>query len=62
MVVMTGSDSERWRELCVKAAVERDPKKLEELALEINWLLEMELERLRTLRGDASARRELERN
>ncbi len=30
---------ERWKELCEKAATEQDPRKLRELAREINELL-----------------------
>ncbi len=34
------SASERWRELCAQAAVEKDPKRLLELVREITQLLE----------------------
>ena len=34
------SDTERWKELCAKAAVEKDPRRLLELVQEINRILE----------------------
>jgi hypothetical protein len=37
---MEGPNRERWEELCRQAAVEKDPKKLLELAAEINRLLQ----------------------
>ena len=37
---MIGLDGERWRQLCELAEKEQDPKKLLELAEEINRLLE----------------------
>jgi hypothetical protein len=37
---------ERWEELCRQAAVEKDPKKLLELAAEINRLLQEKEKRL----------------
>lgn len=37
---MQGEKRERWRELCEQAETEQDPKKLVELAEEINRLLE----------------------
>jgi hypothetical protein len=33
---------ERWKELCERAAKEQDPKRLSELAQEINRLLEQQ--------------------
>ena len=38
--LMEDAPKERWRELCAKAAVEKDPHKLLELVTEINRLLE----------------------
>lgn len=38
---------EKWLELCKKAAVEQDAKKLQELVKEIAWLLELKQQRLR---------------
>jgi hypothetical protein len=43
---MQGEQKERWQELCAQAAVEQDPKKLLELAKEINDLLEAKERRL----------------
>jgi hypothetical protein len=43
-------NEERWRELCAQAAREQDPRKLQELAEEINRLLMVKEERLATLR------------
>jgi hypothetical protein len=37
---MIGKEKERWRELCEQAANEYDPRKLHELVVEINRLLE----------------------
>jgi hypothetical protein len=37
---------ERWRELCNRAALEQDPKKLLDLAAEINRLLKEKEQRL----------------
>jgi len=37
---------ERWEELCARAAVEQDPKKLLELIAEINRLLQEKEQRL----------------
>ncbi len=37
---MQGENKERWRELCGRAAVERNPKELLELIRQINDLLE----------------------
>jgi hypothetical protein len=34
------SNHERWKELCAKAAAERDPQRLLELVQEINRILE----------------------
>ena len=34
------TDSEKWKELCAKAAVEEDPQRLLELVAEINRILE----------------------
>ena len=39
---MQGENKERWMELCAQAVVEQDPRKLFELAKEINYLLEEE--------------------
>jgi hypothetical protein len=43
---MQGEKKERWMELCAQAAIEQDPKKLLELAREINDLLEEKERRL----------------
>jgi hypothetical protein len=43
---MQGDTAERWRKLCEQAAIEQDPKKLLELAEEINRLLEAKEQRL----------------
>jgi len=43
---MQGENKERWMELCAQAVVEQDPRKLFELAKEINYLLEEEERRL----------------
>jgi hypothetical protein len=43
---MQGETKERWQELCAQAAIEQDPKKLVELAKEINDLLEAKERRL----------------
>jgi hypothetical protein len=37
---------EQWKQLCVQAATEQDPKKLIELVKEINRLLEQKQHRL----------------
>jgi hypothetical protein len=37
---MTGNYEERWKEICAKAAVEKDPAKMLELIAEINRLLD----------------------
>jgi hypothetical protein len=44
---MQGDTAERWRKLCEQAAIEQDPKKLLELAEEINRLLEAKEQRLK---------------
>ena len=44
---MQGENRERWRELCEQAETEQDPKKLVELAEEINRLLEEKEQRLK---------------
>jgi hypothetical protein len=44
---MQGDTAERWRKLCEQAAIEQDPKKLLELAEEINRLLEAKEHRLK---------------
>lgn len=44
---MQGEKRERWRELCEQAETEQDPKKLVELAEEINRLLEEKEQRLK---------------
>ncbi len=36
----TMADTEKWKELCGKAAVEKDPQRLLELVQEINRILE----------------------
>jgi hypothetical protein len=36
------TDPERWKELCAKAAVETDPKRLLELVQQINDILEQQ--------------------
>jgi hypothetical protein len=43
---MIGENKERWRELCERAAIEQDPKKLVELTTEIYRLLEEKRRRL----------------
>jgi len=50
---MQGENKERWRELCGRAAVERNPKELLELIRQINDLLECT--KKRRLEQDASA-------
>ena len=47
--LMTGETGQRWRKLCVQAAVEQDPNKLLELVAEINKLLWEKEQRLRNL-------------
>ena len=47
---MIGADGERWRTLCELAEKEQDPKKLLELAGEINRLLEEKEQRLKKQR------------
>lgn len=37
---MKDENEERWKELCKQATVEQDPEKLNQLAREINRLLE----------------------
>lgn len=39
---MTMKKTERWRELCAQAAVERDPNRLMELVREITLLFDQE--------------------
>jgi len=42
------TDTEKWKELCAKAAVETDPKRLLELVQQINDIFEQqEIERKR---------------
>jgi len=43
-----GPIKERWKELCEQAAVEQDPKKLYELIIEINRLLDEKYNRLQS--------------
>jgi hypothetical protein len=43
---MQGETGERWRELCLQAAVEHDTEKLIQLIREINELLEAKERRL----------------
>jgi hypothetical protein len=43
---MQGAKRDRWLELCERAAVEQDPKKLLELVKEINDLLKEKEQRL----------------
>jgi len=43
---MQGESGNKWRELCEKAAVERDPQKLMDLIDEINQMLEEKEQRL----------------
>ena len=38
--------AELWKELCAQAAVEQDPKKLQELVRQINELLDAKRQRL----------------
>jgi hypothetical protein len=42
----TNHNAENWVELCARAAMEQDPKKLLELVSEINRLLEVRKNRL----------------
>jgi hypothetical protein len=44
--LMQGAKRERWMELCERAAVEQDPKKLLELVTQINELLREKEQRL----------------
>ena len=37
---MEDVQEERWKALCLKASTEKDPEKLLELVIEINFLLE----------------------
>jgi hypothetical protein len=46
---MIGSNEERWKEVCAKAATEQDPKKLIELTKEIDRLLAEKQNRLDNL-------------
>jgi len=39
-------NEDRWKQLCAQAAQEQDPKKLTELIMEINRLLEAKRNRL----------------
>lgn len=39
-------NEERWKQLCAQAAEEQDPKKLAELVMEINRLLEAKRRRI----------------
>jgi hypothetical protein len=43
---MEGPQKERWLELCQRAAVEQDPKKLMELIRQIDTLLQEKRDRL----------------
>ena len=45
---MIGKNKERWEELCELAAKEQDPKKLMDLMQEINRLLKVKLDRLKS--------------
>ena len=49
-ITMQGPTQERWQEVCSKAAVEQDPKKLLELTAEIMRLLDEKENRLRAQR------------
>jgi hypothetical protein len=53
---MQGPNRERWKELCRQAAEEKDPKRLLELANEINRLLAEKENRLLTQRHRRSKR------
>ena len=44
---MIGKEKEHWRQLCERAAVEQDPKKLVELAKEIIRILDEKEARLK---------------
>jgi hypothetical protein len=44
---MQGANKERWKVLCEQAAVEQNSKKLHELIMEINRLLEEKDARLK---------------
>ena len=46
VLTLQGETQERWRELCNRAALEQDPKKLLDLAAEINRLLKEKEQRL----------------
>ncbi len=41
-------NEERWKELCKQASVEQDPQKLIELTREINRLLALKQDRLKS--------------
>jgi hypothetical protein len=43
---MKNMQKERWQELCEQAAIEQDPKRMLELATEINKLLDEKFDRL----------------
>ena len=48
MPFRTMTDSEKWKELCAKAAVEQDPQRLLELVQQINEIFEqLEMEKKR---------------
>jgi hypothetical protein len=47
---MHGKDQEDWERLCAEAAVEQDPKRLQEFIEQINALLKAKEERLKQQR------------
>ena len=53
---MRGQTGERWRDLCAKAAQEQDPKRLVELIIEINQLLQEKEQRLQQRSANTTAR------
>lgn len=50
---MWNDQKSRWTELCAQAAVERDPDKLLKLFAEINRLLDIEHNEIRTKQPDS---------
>jgi hypothetical protein len=47
--MVIGKNKEHWEELCELATKEQDPRKLIELMNEINHLLEIKLNRLKSV-------------
>ncbi len=52
-----GKALERWQALCAQAATEQDPKKLMQLVVEINQLLEEKEKRLQKPDSDGNVSR-----